>query len=266
MEAKTITKKNGSSIIDAIAKLTGRKDSENIDKYLSKSPTIYSLRNKMASPSRSQLSQRIATTNNVLNLSISHNMTLNKADFSEEQLKKVETRQDMKNWIKRFKSDQINTNSSRKCKYCSCGFLKKCPITDMCLQCKNGCCMGIKNKYENEDKCLRIPMDLWSWQNVVAAIEDATYEDDNGEEFSLKHFASVFWQYKIEGKELVVMNVVQIELLVECWFLDNIEEDFFNEVKMKSQHVQESEDNWHLSLESQYLMKYIDQLRIHFTD
>ena len=232
---------------------------------MDKSPTIYSLRNKLASPTRSQLSQRIASNNSNGPLSLSAQGTalpiLDKTDFSEEQLKNVKTKQEMKDWIRRFKGDQIASNNNKSSSFCICKWMKNCPLTKCCIQCKNGCCTGIKNKFENEDKCLRIPMDLWSWQNVVAAIEDATYSDETGEEYSLKHFASVFWQYRIEGKELVVMNVLQIELLVECWFLNNIEEDFFNEVKMRSK--QESEDNWHLSLESQYLMNYVDQLRIH---
>ena len=54
---------------------------------------------------------------------------------------------------------------------------------------------------------------------MVAVIENAHYRDDNGDEVKLSHFSSVFWQYMIEGKELVVMDVLQIELLVEVWSL-----------------------------------------------
>ena len=62
---------------------------------------------------------------------------------------------------------------------------------------RNCCeCKGIEGTFiDNEDKNLRIPMDLWSWENVVAAIEDAMYIDEDGQEYPLKHFASVFWQY-----------------------------------------------------------------------
>eukprot|EP01083_Nonionella_stella_P290721 989193_1 len=57
------------------------------------------------------------------------------------------------------------------------------------------------------------------------------------------------------------MDVLQIELLVECWFLNNIQEEFFDEVKSKFK--QADEEAWHLGQESEYLMRYIDKLRIH---
>ena len=55
-------------------------------------------------------------------------------------------------------------------------------------------------------------MDLWTWEEVVNALEHA--EEDGCE---LKHFSSVFWQYRIEGKELAAMDQCTIELLVESW-------------------------------------------------
>lgn len=73
--------------------------------------------------------------------------------------------------------------------------------------------------YIDDDYNVRIPMSCWSNKNVVAAIERASYEDENGDIIKLNHFCSVFHQFMIDGKELVVMNVLHIELLVEVWFL-----------------------------------------------
>eukprot|EP01083_Nonionella_stella_P009324 26900_1 len=240
VESKTITKKSANAIVSALNKLRGKTDAS--DEYLAKSATISSLRNKLGNTQRSLSSPR-----KTMHLS----PVIVDDECSEHKLKTVKTRQEMKKWIERFKSAEIE---KRSCYCCGVKWIKVC-FGQLCCECKG--VLGI----EKEDKNLRIPMDLWSWQNVVACIEDAVYVDDDGEQYELKHFASVFWQYQIEGKELVVMDVLQIELLVECWFLNNIQEQFFDEVKHKSK--QEDDEAWHLSQESEYLMRYIDKLRIH---
>eukprot|EP01084_Bolivina_argentea_P022515 41843_1 len=245
IEGKTMTQKDTNSIISVFNKWTGKIDKS--DEILQKSVTISSLRKQLASPTRSQKAQKIATTS--VNILPEH--------YSEEQLKKVSTREEMKKWIKTFKTHDFDDGSC--CNFgccCACKLIRAC-FGESCCECK-----GIINIMEKEDKNLCIPMDLWSWQNVVAAIEDAIFQDENGEIYQLKHFASVFWQYQIEGKELVAMDVLQVELLVECWFLNNIKEQFFDEVKRKSQQ-ELGDDVWDLALEAQRLMKYIDRLRIH---
>ena len=70
-------------------------------------------------------------------------------------------------------------------------------------------------------------MDVWKWQNVVAFIE-ANEE--------LRHLASVFWQYRVDGRELCKMGSKQIELLVECSMINNhnIAESNFDFVKDKA--------------------------------
>lgn len=52
----------------------------------------------------------------------------------------------------------------------------------------------------------KLPMNKWSWQEVVSFIED-------NEE--LKHFSSIFYEYQINGQELVAMNGDLIGLLIE---------------------------------------------------
>eukprot|EP01083_Nonionella_stella_P165658 551634_1 len=242
VESKTITKKSANAIVSALNKLRGKTDVS--DTYLAKSATISSLRNKLGNTQRSLSTSPRKT----MHLPV----IVSDEECSEHQLKTVKTRQEMKKWIERFKSTTKIEN--RSCYCCGVKWIKVC-FGQLCCECKG--VLGI----EKEDKNLRIPMDLWSWQNVVACIEDAVYVDDDGEQYELKHFASVFWQYQIEGKELVVMDVLQIELLVECWFLNNIQEQFFDEVKLKFK--QEDDEAWHLSQESEYLMRYIDKLRIH---
>lgn len=93
------------------------------------------------------------------------------------------------------------------------------------------------------------PMDVWKWQNVVAFIE-ANEE--------LRHLASVFWQYRIDGRELCKMGSKQIELLVECSMINNhniIESDFdFLKDRAKSR--------WQLEPEAEALVHYKDKTRI----
>ena len=56
------------------------------------------------------------------------------------------------------------------------------------------------------------PMGTWVWHNVVAFVK---HHDE------LKHLTSVFWQYRIEGRELCKVGRLQMELLVECSLLKN---------------------------------------------
>eukprot|EP01083_Nonionella_stella_P009327 26905_1 len=241
LESKIITKKTTNAIVTALDKIRGKTDASDVDLT-----TISSLRTRLSN------TQRSSSPRKTMHVMTGLPTATRDEECSEHQLKTVKTRQEMKKWIERFKSTTKIEN--RSCYCCGVKWIKVC-FGQLCCECKG--VLGI----EKEDKNLRIPMDLWSWQNVVACIEDAVYVDDDGEQYELKHFASVFWQYQIEGKELVVMDVLQIELLVECWFLNNIQEQFFDEVKHKSK--QEDDEAWHLSQESEYLMRYIDKLRIH---
>eukprot|EP01083_Nonionella_stella_P300375 1025102_1 len=140
------------------------------------------------------------------------------ATASSKALSNVRTRKQMKEWITQYKSD---THEQRYCMS--------------------------NSSVSKEEKNVRMFVDLWSWQNVVAAIEDAVHIDQDGQQFRLKHFASVFWQYQINGKELLAMNAQQIQFLVECWCANNIE-------------IQSVESQ--LRSESEWMKTYIDKLRI----
>ena len=185
--------------------------------------------------------------------------SVTKDEYSELQLKNVKTRKEMKAWIKKFKSDE--SAQDRVCCVGCCGgyrfgwaWLEKQFGTKVCR------CGEMRNREPLDKNTKQIPMDLWSWKNVVAVIEHAKYRDENGEEIKLNHFSSVFWQYMIEGKELVVMDVLQIELLVEVWFIDNdIEERAFDDAKLEAERGGIS----HIRAEAERLMEYIDRQRIH---
>eukprot|EP01083_Nonionella_stella_P256928 879976_1 len=124
---------------------------------------------------------------------------------SAKALSNVGTRKEMEEWINKYKAHS------------------NCNLNEL-----------------GEEKNARMFIDLWSWQSVVAAIEDA-------QQLRLKHFASVFWQYQINGKELLAMNAQQIQFLVECWCANNIE-------------IQSVESQ--LRSESEWMKTYIDKLRI----
>eukprot|EP01083_Nonionella_stella_P015704 43936_1 len=144
------------------------------------------------------------------------------ATASSKALSNVRTRKQMKEWITQYKSD---THEQRYCMS--------------------------NSSVSKEEKNVRMFVDLWSWQNVVAAIEDAVHIDQDGQQFRLKHFASVFWQYQINGKELLAMNAQQMQFLVESWCVNNIG------IQLQDQMVQSQ-----LSAESEWLKAFIDKLRI----
>ena len=93
------------------------------------------------------------------------------------------------------------------------------------------------------------PMDVWKWQNVVAFIE-------SNEE--LRHLASVFWQYRIDGRELCKMESKQIELLVECSMINNhnIIDSDFDLLKDRTKR------QWKLGQEAETLVFFKDRTRI----
>eukprot|EP01083_Nonionella_stella_P183901 665722_1 len=128
---------------------------------------------------------------------------------SAKALSNVGTRKEMEEWINKYKAHS------------------NCNLNEL-----------------GEEKNARMFIDLWSWQSVVAAIEDA-------QQLRLKHFASVFWQYQINGKELLAMNAQQMQFLVESWCVNNIG------IQLQDQMVQSQ-----LSAESEWLKAFIDKLRI----
>ena len=74
------------------------------------------------------------------------------------------------------------------------------------------------------------PMYLWKWEDVVTFVEEIE---------EMKHFASVFWQYKIDGKELCTM----IEYMLRS--------------NLKNQH-----QVWPISQEAAVLKQHIDKTRV----
>ena len=91
------------------------------------------------------------------------------------------------------------------------------------------------NKYSDIKMDHFMPMNVWNWKNVVSFIESM-------DEF--KYFASIFWEYQINGKELMKMKRKQIELLLEHSFLNNSQfllnkenEVKFENVKSKSTEI-----------------------------
>eukprot|EP01083_Nonionella_stella_P014074 39554_1 len=117
-----------------------------------------------------------------------------------------------------------------------------------CIQC---CSCGNKSwtKSKGSDT---MPMYMWQWQDVVALIESM---DD------IKHFASVFWQYKIDGKELCTMTQKQIEYLIECSLLNNhkLKDENLNALRYNTErrHL-----TWPITQEARILREQTDKIRI----
>eukprot|EP01083_Nonionella_stella_P070848 189819_1 len=148
---------------------------------------------------------------------------------SADVLQTIEDRESMKQWIGKYK-----TNS------------------DLIAKAFINCCCCNREYIEEAGQAeldITSPMTAWSWQNVVAFIESSE---------ELRHLASVFWQYKLNGLELCKMGGKQLELLVECSLLSNeqfIESDFD---RVKQQHQRE----WTLRMDAERFVYYKDKVRI----
>eukprot|EP01084_Bolivina_argentea_P200808 343336_1 len=68
----------------------------------------------------------------------------------------------------------------------------------------------------------RLPMKQWKWKHIVHWIEQIDH---------LRHFATIFWEWRINGDELLAMTEKQIKLLIQS--CNNYHYDFFDRDDIK---------------------------------
>eukprot|EP01084_Bolivina_argentea_P008131 15201_1 len=156
------------------------------------------------------------------NVSVKHGLGMTNEERRISQINNIDSVKSMQQWIDRYK-DNVDHH-----------FLK-CGYKD--------------NIHESHDKK---PMYLWKWEDVVTFVEQIE---------EIKHFASVFWQYKIDGKELCSMNQKQIEYLIECSLMNNhkIEE---KDLDLVRSNLEQQNQVWPISQEANALKQHIDKTRI----
>eukprot|EP01083_Nonionella_stella_P239003 837014_1 len=196
--------------------------------------------------------------------------TLNNTPFSkEEELSGVRTRDQMKQWITKYKDrgfkwgwhhtptenemdpmDTISKNDK------SCGA--------MCNRWMDAIkAIFYRDEFQKEVP-LHLPMYAWTWQHLVSFIES---------EEQYKRFSSIFWEYSINGQEICNMKAKQIELLIECSVLNNskVFESEFDEFKLlQSRNAfygvdpeqKEAKNEWEITTAANELYEYIIKGRV----
>ena len=157
VEAREITKKDISIWESALNRFRGRSSADMSPMGDSAS---YTLRQNLSSPTRSIRSQALAKSLSLRRSALSLNVarSVEKEEYSELQLKTVRTRDEMKAWIRKFKSE--DNAQDRPCcagccgwdwmerqfgsKVCRCGETQK------------------RQPLDRTDKTKQIPMDLLS--------------------------------------------------------------------------------------------------------
>eukprot|EP01084_Bolivina_argentea_P204983 350173_1 len=103
-----------------------------------------------------------------------------------------------------------------------------------------------EHKWSTENESDKRPMFVWNCKDVIAFVEDIE---------ELKHWASVFLQYNIDGRELCVMNELQLQLLLECFLVNNHSfENIFSTLKNRNDNI--------IRHQATALKKLVDKTRI----
>eukprot|EP01084_Bolivina_argentea_P250966 420703_1 len=132
-----------------------------------------------------------------------------------EDIKTINNREDMERWLDNYKKNEHGVTYAPKSKMVDNPFMK------------------YESEYWNDEDIKRtnnihnLPFKLWDWKHVVFWIQ---------KQHKFKNFAVVFYQWKINGEELLAMNEKQIISLTKCCrisprFSSKIVKDLIIEIK-----------------------------------